>query len=94
MMTEVCNNAVVELHLKPLTGEPLNFRTDPDAQLYIAANGGRFERSFFDVTPKIPSKQPVHHQHKREKRREYEHSHFTPLIFTTKGRFNHDHPSV
>ena len=55
LLSEVCNNVVIEPHLQPLSGETLQYKTanrDDNARLDIAANGfwgGRFERSYFNV---------------------------------------------
>ena len=69
LLSEVCNNVVIEPHLQPLSGETLQYKTancDDNARLEIAANGfwgGRFERSYFDVrifNPSEPSNQPLY----------------------------------
>ena len=69
LLSEVCNNVVIEPHLQPLSSETLQYKTanrDDNARLDIAANGfwrGQFERSYFDVrifNPNTPSNQPLH----------------------------------
>ena len=61
LLSEVCNNIVIEPHLQPFSGETLQYKTanrDDNARLDIAANGfwgGRFERSYFDVRIFNPS---------------------------------------
>ena len=84
LLSEVCNNVVIEPHLQPLSGETLQYKTanrDDNTRLDIAANGfweGRFERSYFDVrifNPSALSNQPLHsayRHYEKEKRREYQ----------------------
>ena len=64
LMTEVCHNVSIEPHLQPITGETfpaMTANTEDGAQSDIAADGfwgGRFERTFFDVSvfnPYAPS---------------------------------------
>ena len=77
LLSEICNNVVIEPHLQPHSGETLQYKTanrDDNARLDIAANGfwgGRFERSCFDVrifNPSAPSYQPLHSAYRRHER--------------------------
>ena len=84
LMTEVCHNVAVELHVQLLTGETLreaSANTQDGARLDVAADGfwgGRYERAFFDVkvfSPYAPlnrrsTLQAVYRSHENIKREE------------------------
>ena len=97
LLSEVCNNVVIEPHLQPLSGETLQYKTanrDDNTRLDIAADGfwgGRFERSYFYVRNFNTLKSTLHsayQHHDKEKRCEYqqwihevENASFAPLKF-------------
>ena len=88
VLTEVCNDVLVEPPLQPLSGEELTLtgasaNTSEGARLDIAANGfwgGRFEKTFLDIrvfNPHAPSYKRTsiencYIRHEREKKRMYE----------------------
>ena len=66
LVAEVCRNVSIEPHLQPITGETFSANTEDGARSDIAAGGlwgGRFKRTFFDVTvfPSLCPFQPHSH---------------------------------
>ena len=82
MLQETCHDVQVEPHLQPLTGAPVAHKTantDPGARLDISVCGvcgGRFKRTFFNVSVFKPNVQSNHatflkstyHKHELEKK--------------------------
>ena len=106
LLTEECSEVCVEPDLQPVTADQLNgasANSQDGARLDLSANGvwgGRFQKTYFDVTvfnPLAPSNRnqalaAVYRKRELEKKRAYqqqiqdvEHSSFTPLVLSATG---------